>query len=368
MSAPAIADVTAASLRLITSLQDPSGAYPASPTFSAYRGFSWFRDGSFIADAASAGGETASAEAFFDWCARVVVAERGHIERIVAAAAAGTPVADDDMLPTRYLLDGRANDDDWWDFQLDGFGTWIWAVGAHLARVGGDGARWAEGVALSVDYLVSSWRRPCFDWWEEHSEAVHVSTLGCIAAGLRAAAALPALDAAHRDLAARTADEVVAYVREHGVRDGRLVKWIGDERVDASLAAIVGQTELFAADDPIVRATLERIESELTVDGGVHRFLDDEFYGGGRWPLLSCMLGLAWLRVGDRARARELWDWAVSTATAEGDLPEQVQGHLFHPEELQVWIDRWGTAATPLVWSHAMVVRLAVALEAEGER
>ncbi|MDQ1551265.1 MAG: hypothetical protein QOD50_687, partial [Actinomycetota bacterium] len=30
------------SIELIERLQDASGAYPASPTFSAYRGYSWF--------------------------------------------------------------------------------------------------------------------------------------------------------------------------------------------------------------------------------------------------------------------------------------------------------------------------------------
>ena len=31
----------------------------------------------------------------------------------------------------------------------------------------------------------------------------------------------------------------------------------------------------------------------------------------------------------------------------------------------QEWIDRWGPDATPLLWSHAMIIRLAVELAAE---
>ena len=33
-------------------------------------------------------------------------------------------------------------------------------------------------------------------------------------------------------------------------------------------------------------------------------------------------------------------------------------GHLLHPEFEQFWIDKWGPVATPLLWSHAMFLRL----------
>jgi len=65
-----------ASVLLIADLQDESGAYPASPTFSAYRGYSWFRDGSFIADGMSAAGAADSASRFFDWCGGILVSRR----------------------------------------------------------------------------------------------------------------------------------------------------------------------------------------------------------------------------------------------------------------------------------------------------
>ena len=83
---------------------------------------------------------------------------------------------------------------------------------------------------------------------------------------------------------------------------------------------------------------------------------------GGQWPLLTCFLGLAHLASGDAVRAGELFDWAAATATADLDLPEQVPAHLIAPGMRQTWIDRWGPAATPLLWSHAMFLRLGVAL------
>ncbi|MEV8268441.1 glycoside hydrolase family 15 protein [Microbacterium sp. NPDC076911] len=360
-----IAALATASLHLITDMQHDSGAYPASPTFSAYRGYSWFRDGAFIADAASSAGASASAHAFFDWCARVVLANQDRILRIVEAEANGAPLPDGEMLPTRFTLDGEPGADDWWDFQLDGYGTWIWALAAHETRVGGDGSAWSEAVALCVDYLCATWSRPCFDWWEEHSEQQHISTWGCVAAGLKAASGLASLDDDRRHLAASTARAIEARIRTHGVFEGRLVKWVGEQRVDASLASLFGPIGLFSGDDALCQPTLRRIEEELTVNSGVHRFVGDRFYGGGRWPLLSCMLGLAWHAAGDDQRAAELLEWAASAVTQDGFLPEQVDGHLFHPDDRSEWLERWGTVATPLLWSHAMLVRLAVELGVE---
>ena len=61
----ALAAIAEQGRALILSLQDAGGAYPASPTFSAYQGYAWFRDGAFIADGMSAAGEIDSAAAFF---------------------------------------------------------------------------------------------------------------------------------------------------------------------------------------------------------------------------------------------------------------------------------------------------------------
>lgn len=361
-----IPELAAASVETIASLQDAGGAYPASPTFSAYFGYSWFRDGAFIADGMSSGGQVESAERFFDWCANVLEARAERISQIVTAAAAGEPVPDAQMLPTRFTFDGREGDDEWWDFQLDGYGTWLWALGEHVRRHGADASRWRHAVELSVDYLVSSWRRPCFDWWEEHAMHVHVSTLGCVAAGLREAAALGILDEGRRTAAREAERDALAVIDERGTVDGHLAKWLGSSAVDASLAAVVGLLDVVPAASAVGRATIERVERDLTVGDGVHRYLGDTFYGGGQWPLLSCMLGIAHLRAGDVDRARELLEWASSTADASSALPEQVGEHLLAPERFQEWADRWGPVARPLLWSHAMFVRLAVELDGVG--
>jgi GH15 family glucan-1,4-alpha-glucosidase len=357
---PELAALADSSFDTILALQDPSGAFPASPTFSAYRGYSWFRDGAFISDGVSAYGGVESASRFHDWCAGILAAREQQIGHIVAAAADGHPVPDSEMLPTRFTFAGQAGDDEWWDFQLDGYGTWLWSVVEHAGRHGLSLQPWSRAIALATDYLVSSWTRPCFDWWEERVEEVHVSTLGCIAAGLLAAAAH--LDES-RALAARGAvDEIRALIRTKGVVDGHLAKWLGSTAVDASLLSVIHPLGVFPAAESIGAATIAAIDEQLNVDGGVHRYSTDTFYGGGQWPLLSCMLGLALCAAGERDRALEQLRWTAGTATPEHHLPEQVADHLIDPSRRQEWVDRWGTVATPLLWSHAMYLRLAVEL------
>ncbi len=360
-----------ASFDLILELQDASGAYPASPTFSAYKGYSWFRDGAFIADAVSSYGGVDSASRFFDWCSGILLERTDQVNRIVAAAAAAQPVAESEMLATRFTFAGEEGSDDWWDFQLDGYGTWVWAVVEHAKRHGRDLDRWRSAITLSVDYLLSSWQRPCFDWWEENAEQVHVSTLACVSAGLRAAATSGVLSEQRR-ADAESADRNIHYlIRERGTVDGHLAKWLGTSEVDGSLLSALAPLGVISPSSAVGSATVRAVDIALNVDGGVHRYRADTYYGGGQWPILSCMLGLAYAGVGDRTAALRQLGWTASTVGADGSMPEQVADHLLDPSMRDQWIKRWGTAAQPLLWSHAMYIRLAVELgltERENDR
>lgn len=360
---PRLAAIASESVATILSLQNESGAYPASPTFSAYEGYSWFRDGSFIADAMSAYGEIESADRFHDWCSEILLSRREQIAAIVEASQAGNPVASSRMLSTRFTFSGDEGSDDWWDFQLDGYGTWLWAVCEHSRRRAVPLDRWYPAIELATDYLLSSWDRPCFDWWEEREDEVHVSTLGCIAAGL--AGVVADLDGQRQARVVTVLSEIDMLIRTRGVANGHLSKWLGSTDVDASLVALISPLGAIPVDDVLTAGTIAAVDRQLNVGGGVHRYLLDTFFGGGQWPLLSCMLGLAFAATGDRSRALDQLRWAASTVTEGGQLPEQVDDHLLFPERQQEWIDRWGTVATPLLWSHAMFVRLAVELGVE---
>lgn len=360
------ADVSAmvkSGIELILEQQDPGGAYPASPSFSAYAGYCWFRDGSFIADAMSAAGQIESAERFFDWCSNVLTSRAARIHHIVSESLAGRPPADENMLPTRFTIDGAEGNDEWWDFQLDGYGTWLWALAEHSARHGRPLERWSNSITLTIDYLSASWQRPCYDWWEESAQHVHVSTLGCLAAGLEKISHTGWKEQPSADLAGSTAEQIRRLVQQDGARENHLTKWLGTTAVDASLLTLIAPMNFLAPHTPLANGTIAAIEEQLTVGNGVHRYLADTYYGGGQWPLLSCFLGLAHTAAGNQGRAHELLNWAASAARENEELPEQVQAHLLAPDHLQPWIERWGPSASPLLWSHAMFVRLAIALD-----
>lgn len=347
------------SLDVIQRLQSPTGAYPASPTFSAYRGYSWLRDGAFIAEGVSRHGDAAGADAFHAWCARVIGDRAGQVDSLVSRAGRGEPVSPAEMLPTRFTLDGVDGDVDWWDFQLDGYGTWLWALREHSFRQGRAVPGVEKGVRTAARYLTSFWDMPCYDWWEEHVEQRHVATLGAVHAGLRAAIALGVLSGPESAAAGQAVDGIAALVTTEGLVGGRLTKWLGSDAVDASLLACVEPFGLYAADHPVGAATVAEVERQLAVDGGVYRYLADTFYGGGRWVLLAGFLGWNHARAGRREAALRYLDWMAAQATAEGDLPEQVSDRLLAPGRLQEWLDRWGTVATPLLWSHGMYLILA---------
>jgi GH15 family glucan-1,4-alpha-glucosidase len=347
-------DLVAHSIELIGREQAPSGAYPACSTFSVY-GYAWLRDGGFVADGMRAHGVTDGPRAFHEWVARVIADRAERIEEIVAADGCVDMVR---YLPTRFTLDGADGADAWWDFQLDGYGTWLWALERFL-----DGRRdpaFAHSVGLTVRYLCATWRLPCYDWWEEHAEHVHVSTLAAVEAGLRAAVRSRLLSDDLAALATKTAGAVAADIAGPGTVDGRLRKWLGSDAVDASLLAAVAPFEVV---DVVTGArTVARIERDLLDAHGVHRFRADVFFGGGRWPVLAGLLGHAYARLDRMDEAERELRWIARTADADGNLPEQVSDRLLAPEHRQEWIDRWGPVATPLLWSHGAYLSLAARL------
>lgn len=349
---------------VITGHQHAGGAYPASPTFSAYRGYAWLRDGGFTAEGVSLFGDVDSANRFHDWASDVLTARTGQVEGLREAVRLGREIPAELMLPTRFTLDGEAGTDPWWDFQTDGYGTWLWSVVTHARRHGLPLARWQTGIEVAVDYLTTFWDRPCYDWWEENVEHRHVSTLGAIYSGLSESARSGVLDPARRSIAEATARAAQRLVLTQGTvtaADGsvHLAKWLGSTEVDASLAACIVPFGLLPPTDPIARATIDAIRHDLDVEGGVHRYRADVFYGGGQWPLLSCLLAWNLAADGDHADALRYLTWVADHATDAGELPEQVPDHLLHPDDQETWIGRWGPVATPLLWSHGMYLILA---------
>lgn len=210
----------------------------------------------------------------------------------------------------RYRLDGGRDDSAWPLRQRDGWGLFLWAVREHCHRHK-VASRWET--RHIERYLERVRLEPRVDWWEER-EGVHAATLACIAAGLDDALDLSA----------------------------------AEDRLDASLLVL-----------PLLGFELPRPVDELvSPGGGVWRYPGDEYYGGGEWLLLTAMRGLCF-----ETHAEECLEWIEGHATPDGELPEQVQEHLRRPEAYPPWVEKWGPPPSPLLWSHAMYLDLALVLQ-----
>jgi len=345
------------SIQLILAHQAPTGAYVASPSFDTYA-YSWFRDGSFIAHAMNRAGQHGSAAQFHRWAGGVLARYTPKIEQLIARQQRGETITIHEQMHTRFTLAGHESDADWTNFQLDGYGTWLWALADHLRRTS-DAALYAElrpQIVLLARYLAAFWPTPCYDCWEEFGDKIHTATLAALYGGLQAIGEYDPTLETHA-----LADQIRAFVLDNCVSDGRLIKFIGNPAVDAGLIGAATPYRLLPAHDPRMAATIAKIEADL-LRGGICRYLADTYYGGGAWLLLTAWLGWYYAEAGNYARAAELRDWVAAQATADNALPEQVGHDLLAPDYYQGWVERWGAIASPLLWSHAMYLILEDAL------
>lgn len=315
-------DLKARSIEIILDGQATSGAYIAAPSFKNYQ-YSWFRDGSFIADAMSRVGEAESAESFFDWAARVVTERQDKIRG-------------GEILHTRYTAEGRESEDEWPNHQLDGFGTLVWAMHEHSVRHQRSREKWDTAIQLVVEYLAKRWHEPSHDWWEEYS-AVHPATLASIYAAFHVVH--------HPD-----AEKV-----RHAIDLER-------SKLDASLVACA--TPFHAVSQDEFAATLLKIETNLiTPGGGLYRHQTDVYYGGGEWHLLTCFLGWHYASTGRTDEARAKLARVAMHMDENGWLPEQSNEYLLAADHHDQWVAKWGPSARPLLWSHAMFLTLLSVLD-----
>jgi GH15 family glucan-1,4-alpha-glucosidase len=346
------------SVEIILENQDQGGGYIASPNFPTYH-FCWFRDGAFIAYAMDLAGEQESADRFHDWAARQINRREDIVEKALRKSQAGEALSGEDYLHTRYTLEGQEDSgevEEWPNFQLDGFGTWLWALEEHCRRRAEPAPEpWIRAADLTSRYLEGLWEMPCWDCWEEFQEHVHPSTLAAIYAGLEAHTRLSGRD--HRTTLAAIRDRL----EREFVYEGKFVKFPGDKAVDANLLSLAVPYGVFMPEDARMRGTAAAIEETLVKGGGVHRYARDSYYGGGEWILLSAWLAWYYACLGDaesRQKAEGHLAWIRSQADEKGWLPEQTAKSLNDPAYLEPWVQQRGPVANPLLWSQAKYIIL----------
>ncbi len=312
---PKTRPLVSSSVELIRQNQAQTGAFIAAPGYGTYA-YSWLRDGAFIAAAMDSQGEHASAAAFHMWVARTIERYAVKVDRLEAEseiALRGTgdplrPLDDRYVLHTRFTLAGDESNGHWGNFQLDGFGLWLTSVADHLEVTGGDPAPYLRAIDIVRRYLELTWDRPCYDCWEEYPTRRHSTTWAAVARGLFRGGNLLG-----EESTVVTSRAIVTRLLGHATRDDTLHKFIpqsesdvspvaasvttpdrlvaaGHERVgrpldgdaiDGSVLLVLGPFGPFPPAHRVVSGTLKSIEDGLVVDFGVHRYLEDEYYGGG---------------------------------------------------------------------------------------
>jgi GH15 family glucan-1,4-alpha-glucosidase len=348
------------SKEIILENQSSSGAYIASPNFHTYH-YSWYRDSSFIAYSMNMVGEHESADKFHHWAAENIVKREDEIHRAVQKAQIGDTINEQDVLHTRYGLNGDVSDEDWPNFQLDGFGTWLWALEEHYKYSDIQASPIIlHAVDLLGQYLAALWKLPCYDCWEEFPDKIHPYTLAAIYAGLNVN--IEGIKGKYK----QQLEDISSFILKKAVVEEQFVKFVGSDDVDASLIGISVPYNLIAPTDSLMISTVKTIEDKLLRGGGLHRYSTDTYYGGGEWVLLTAWLGWYYLKVGEVGKARQMLAWVEQQANANSQLPEQVPLTLNDEEFYQPWVDRWGNIASPLLWSHAKYIILYKGLNEAG--
>ncbi|MFL5953207.1 MAG: glycoside hydrolase family 15 protein [Gaiellaceae bacterium] len=340
------------SIEVLKSGQAPSGAFIASPSFTVYR-YAWLRDGAFCAHALDVVGERDAAAAWHAWVVRSIEAHREMIESATRRVRDGETPPPETMPPARYTLDGNLehpeDDDPWPNFQVDGYGMWLWSLESHLGAAGLP-LELVASVELVAAYLAATWQLKCFNCWEEFDGGEHASTLGAVSAGLASAGRLLGNER-WQHAAGAVRDELLSRY----VHAGRFKRGAGDARLDGSLLWLGVPFGVLDRSHALVEGTVEGVRNELTGrDGGVYRFRGDTYFGGGEWLLLTSSLAWHDAVAGNDEAAAAAQAWVRAQALQNGDLPEQVTHDSQEPSMIEPWVRRWGAVATPLLWSHAM--------------
>ncbi len=347
-------DLKQISIELILENQNNFGSYVASPDYPVYS-YSWLRDGSFIAYSMLINGETDSCLKFLNWVDGTIRRYKFKVEKISEKLANNQTLNPEDFLSTRYTLAGMEAQDNWPNFQIDGYGTWLWCLAEYCQLTGDDSLieKYQDSILTTIDYLAKVWILPNYDCWEENGDKIHPSTLACVYGGIEGINQFFKT----KELSVLS-EEIRKFILSNLTKDKRFPKYIGSESVDSSLLWLSVPFNIVEPNHPVMKKTVQVIENKLLYEGGVKRYPEDTFYGGGQWVLMTCWLAWYYLEIGETQKAGKLFDWIKMQSDEEGNLPEQVYEDASDSDIVADWEKRWGNAAKPLLWSHAMYLVL----------
>ncbi len=367
---PQVAELYKRSLLLIHTQIDNDGAILAANDWEVtaratdHYSYLWTRDGAFVANALDLAGFSHITRKFFVFCGRIVhpngyFLQKYNADGTVASGwhAAWDANSDSPMVP----------------IQEDETALVLWALWEHYDRYRDleFAHRLYNSMVIPCADFMSRFihpelglPKPSWNLWEDR-RGIHTFTCASVIAGLTAAARFARLfaESERAERYEAVSNQISAKMREHlySVEHGRFLRSLQfhnveeyepDDTIDASMFALF-YLGCFPANDEMVRSTMEAIEKNLMVSGGVARFEHDGYMRSGSEsnPWMICTLWLAEYYIAraqnaaDLEKANKLIQWVVDRALPSGVLAEQVDPESGGP-----------VSVSPLTWSHSTFV------------
>lgn len=332
----------------------------------------WTRDGALVAHALDLSGYSFLTRSFFELCARIIHENGYFLQKYNpdGSLASGWHAAWDAHKQEKLV-----------PIQEDETALVLWALWQHYDRFRDIEfvRRHYHGLIVKAADFMTSFRDqatslPALSWnlWEDR-RGIHTFTCGTVVGGLEAAANFARLfGESERETKYQTAaDEIRRAMRQHLYSPslGRFIRalmpdetngFYADTTIDSSLwgAFYFGA---FAADDELVRNTMQSIETNLwakTEIGGVARYESDGYMTistdyknipGNPWFISTLWLADYYIAAAktkpDLDKALRLLEWTARKALPSGVLAEQVNPLNGAP-----------VSVSPLTWSHSSFV------------
>ncbi len=328
----------------------PTGAIVAAPTTSLpetvggernwdYR-FSWIRDASLTLQALYVGACPDEAGDFVSFMTSSAGggASDMHSLQIMYGISGEHDLTERELPHLRGWRDSapvRVGNGAWGQTQLDVYGELLDALHLYHERLGDLHPEIQEFVAELADAAARGWEQTDAGMWEMRGAPRHhlSSKVLCWTALDRAVKLAPALGAfAKPEEWAAERDRIRDAILARGWSESKqaYAQSFDADELDAA-ALLMPLVDFLPATDPRMRSTIEAIASELTQDGLVLRYLNDEGMNAdgltgeeGTFVICSFWLVSCLARAGEIERAEALFDKLAGFANDLGLLAEEI--------------------------------------------